>query len=126
MKQTKFPNNVHFTTLAEETLKEVFGQVLPKFAKETTKGVADVIKTGVKRKVKEAWEDAVPQKRAKQQASEEAESDFEESKDVIKTGVKRKVKEAWEDAVPQKRAKQQASEEAESDFEESKEEGGTN
>ncbi|KAK3777749.1 hypothetical protein RRG08_062824 [Elysia crispata] len=67
--------------VATETLREAFGQALPQFAKQTTIGLADQVKNGVKRKVKEAWQDAVPEKRAKQQASEEIESDFEESED---------------------------------------------
>ncbi|KAK3763804.1 hypothetical protein RRG08_007582 [Elysia crispata] len=36
--------------VATETLKEAFGQAFPQFAKQTTIGVADQIKNGVKRK----------------------------------------------------------------------------
>ena len=64
--------------VATETLKAAFGQALPALAKQTTTGVAEVIKKGIKRKAKEGWEDAVSKRRANDEAGEEVESDFEE------------------------------------------------
>ena len=67
--------------VATETLKAAFGQALPALAKQTTTGVAEVIKKGIKRKAKEEWQDAVSKRRTNEQTGSETEGDFEEPED---------------------------------------------